>query len=223
MLRWLVFLPLAMALLMRWGVPVVTTRLKAEYGLTLEPYYALLTSVMALVTPMLAGVVIGFLLLDQRDDGTLAALRVTPVSLNGFLAYRIGTPMAASVVMTMICVPLVGLVEVSAAALLVVALVASPIAPFYALMLAAFSDNKVQGFALMKAAGILSWPPVIAYFLPTVWQWAMGIVPLYWPAKVFWMLSAGDSGTADYVAVGLAYQAALVAWLLRRFHRVLER
>ena len=116
-----------------------------------------------------------------------------------------------------------GLVEVSAAALLVVALVASPIAPFYALLLAAFSDNKVQGFALMKAAGILSWPPVIAYFLPTVWQWVMGIVPLYWPAKVFWMFATGEDGWAGYAAVGLGYQALLVAWLLRRFQRVVQR
>ncbi len=176
-----------------------------------------------LVPPTFAGVVIGFLLLDQRDDGTLAALQVTPLSLNGFLVYRISAPLAASVALTMIVVPLVGLVDIAPLALLIVALVAAPVAPFYALMLAACSANKVQGFALMKAAGILSWPPMIAYFLPTVWQWAMGIVPQYWPAKLFWMFEAGERGVLPYLVVGVVYQALLVAWLVRRFNRNLVR
>ena len=48
-------------------------------------------------------------------------------------------------------------------------------------------------------------------------------LPLYWPAKVFWMFSGGESGVAGYVLVGLGYQALLVAWLLRRFQRVMQR
>ena len=220
MLRWLFALPLLAALLVRWGVPAVAGRLQEQFGFDLEPYYALIASFIALVAPMLAGVVIGFLLLDQRDDGTLAALQVTPLSLNGFLVYRLTVPLVLSVALTMFVVPLTGLVELHPLALLLVAVVASPAAPLYALFLASFANNKVQGFALMKAAGILNWPPVIAYFLPIVWQWVMGIVPAYWPAKLFWMLEAGESGWVPYVLVGTAYQALLVALLLRRFNRV---
>ena len=129
----------------------------------------------------------------------------------------------AAVALTMVVIPVIGLVEIHPLALFVVALVASPVAPLYALFLAAFSSNKVQGFALMKAAGIINWPPVIAYFLPVVWQWPIGVVPTYWCAKLFWMLEAGEEGWWPYVVVGLAYQALLVALLLRRFHRVVQR
>ena len=231
MLRWLLALPLLIAIGMRWGVPAVAARLDEQFGFVLQPYYALIASFMAMIAPMLVGVVIGFLLLDQRDDGTLAALRVTPVSLNGFLVYRIAAPLVVSVVLTMVIVPITGLVEIQLLALLVVAVAAAPVGPLFALFLASFANNKVQGFALMKAAGILNWPPVIAYFLPIGWQWAMGIVPTYWPAKLFWVLEAGSAGSpgevgwtgwVPYFVVGIAYQALLVGLLLRRFNRIVS-
>ncbi len=223
MLRWLVTLPLLIAFLMRWGVPAVTARLDERAGFDLEPYYPLIASFMTVIAPMLVGIVIGFLLLDQRDDGTLAALRVTPVSLNGFLVYRIAAPLVVSVALTMVVIPITGLVEIHPLALLLCAVAAAPAGPLFALFLASFASNKVQGFALMKAAGVLNWPPVIAYFLPIGWQLAMGIVPTYWPAKLFWIMEAGSAGPVGwlpYFVVGLAYQAVLVGLLLRRFNRV---
>ncbi len=223
LLRWMVVLPLLMAAVLRFLAPVVTVKLQNQYGFALEPYYALITSFVTLIAPQLSGVIIGFLLLDQRDDGTLTALQVTPLSLSGFLVYRLAVLTVLSTLMSLISVPLVGLVEIKPFDVLLVSIVAAPLAPFYALLLVCFASNKVQGFALMKAAGILSWPPIIAYFVPTFWQWVIGFVPQLWPVKIFWMLEAGESGILPYVVIGLAYQALLVAWLLRRFHRVLRR
>ncbi|MFQ5527112.1 MAG: hypothetical protein ACE5GX_12730 [Thermoanaerobaculia bacterium] len=226
MLRWLFVLPLLIAVLMRWGVPAVAARLHEQAGFALEPYYPLIASFMTLIAPMLVGIVIGFLLLDQRDDGTLAALRVTPVSLDGFLAYRIAAPMVLGVALTMVVVPLTGLVSMRPWALFLCAIAAAPAGPLYALFLAGFASNKVQGFALMKAAGVFNWPPVIAYFLPLGWQLVMGVVPTYWPAKLFWVLEAGSAGEVawtgwlPYLLVGLVYQGVLVWLLLRRFEKV---
>lgn len=220
LLRWMLLLPILLALLMRWGVPGLANSLLTEYGFDLRPYYPLITSFMVLVSPMLIGVVIGFLLLDQRDDGTLAALQVTPLSLNGFLIYRITVPMVLGVLLTLAIIPLTGLVQIHPLSVLVVAVAAAPFGPIYALLLPCFADNKVQGFALMKALGILSWPPIIAYFLPPIWQWVMGIVPTYWPVKLFWILESGESGWWPYFLVALVYQAVLMVPLLRRFNRV---
>ena len=89
--------------------------------------------------------------------------------------------------------------------------------------MAAFAANKVQGFALLKAAGVLAWPPVVAWFVTSPWQVAFGIVPLYWPLKVFWMLAAGEPGVALYFLAGMAYQGLLIALLVRRFRTVIAR
>jgi fluoroquinolone transport system permease protein len=223
MLRWLVAMPILLALLLRWGVPAVAERLMREYSFDLLPYSPLIVSILVVVNPMVAGSVIGFLLLDQRDDRTLSALQVTPLTLGGYLAYRMAAPVLVSVAMNMIALPLTGLVRIGPLPLLLVGLAAAPLAPGFALLLAAFANNKVQGFAIMKAAGIVNWPPVIAWFLPTVWQWAMGVVPTYWPVKLFWMLEAGEGGWWGYLLVGIAYQILVVGLLLKRFDTVMHR
>ena len=41
----------------------------------------------------MVGTVVGFLLLDQRDDQTMTALLVTPLSLGDYLRYRMTLPM----------------------------------------------------------------------------------------------------------------------------------
>ena len=95
-------------------------------------------------------------------------------------------------------------------------------APLYALFVAAFAANKVQGFALLKAVGVLTWPPVLAWFVTSDWQLAFGLDPLYWPLKLFWMLEDGEPGAWLCFLAGMAYQSLLVAILLRRFKVVIR-
>ena len=59
--------------------------------------------------------------------------------------------------------------------------------------------------------------PMIAWFLPPGWQLAVGVVPLYWPVKAFWVAAAGEGGAWLWAGVGLAYQTLLLVPLLRRF------
>jgi hypothetical protein len=50
------------------------------------------------------------------------------------------------------------------------------------------------------------------------------VVPHYWPMKVFWLFDAGATRAAlGYALVGLAWQGAVLAWLVRRFGRVVRR
>jgi fluoroquinolone transport system permease protein len=68
----------------------------------------------------------------------------------------------------------------------------------------------------MKAFGILMLVPLAAYFVEADWQVLLGLFPSYWPAKAFWVASAGGAFW-PYVLVGVAYNLLLAALLLRRF------
>ena len=160
MLRWMIGMPIILAFVFRWGVPAVGGWLGERYDFDLAPYHPLLTSFLVLMTPTLMGSVVGFLLLDQRDDRTLTALQVTPLSVQGYLAYRIAVPMAVSVPVMMAGIAIADLVEMGIVAAFAAAVQAAPTAPLYALFVAAFAANKVQGFALLKGVGVLTWPPV---------------------------------------------------------------
>lgn len=224
LLRWMMVMPVVIALLLRLLIPWLTEALLIQFAFDLAPYrilfvsYALLTG-----TPVMFGVIIGFLLLDERDDRTLTALQVTPLSLNQYLAYRIGLPMGLSVVMMLLSFPLAGLVQFPLRYVLLVALLAAPLAPLFALVLAAVSTNKVQGFAITKGVGSLFIIPLIAYFVPLPWQWLFGLVPTFWPPKLYWLLDAGEPGAWLIFAVGMAYQLALLVLLVDRFDQVMHR
>ena len=93
-------------------------------------------------------------------------------------------------------------------------------APLYALTLAAFAANKVQGFALAKAMGVALTPPVLAFFVEPPLQWLLGVDPLFWPAKLLWLIEARSAGVWSVLLLGLFYQILLLAILLRRFNRL---
>jgi fluoroquinolone transport system permease protein len=223
MLWWLLVLTVALAAAFRWGIPLLTEELRQRFDFDLRPYWPLLLSFFAMTLPAIVGAVIGFLLLDQRDDGTLMALQVTPLTLRGFLIYRLAVPVAVSLLFTALTLPLLGVAQSGPGMLTLAATIAAPLAPIYALFMAAFAANKVQGFALMKAAGVVTWPAICAWFLPMPWQVCMGFVPHYWIAKFVWVAEEGGSGLWVYGVVAVLVQGALLWPLLRRFETVLHR
>lgn len=223
LLRWLILYPLVVAFLVRWGVPVLTAKLLVMYEFDLTPYYVLLMSFVVITTPMLTGMVIGFLLLDEKDARTLSALQVTPLTLQGYLVYRIAVPIVLSFIVSMVMVLIANLVPVQSLALVLSSATAACLTPFYALCLGAFASNKVQGFAISKGLGVLIVPPVAAYFIAEPLQWMVGVVPLYWPVKQFWMQNAPVAQQMIFFLLGLCYHAALLSLLIRRFQTSMER
>ncbi len=214
--------PLLIVVLVRWLVPYITEKQAPWFDLV--PFYPLIISYfLVLLIPLMFGVVIGFLLLDERDDQTLTALQVTPLPLDSYLMYRIALPFMLSVLTAVVAVPLTGLVQVPFLPLLLVSLLASLEAPIFALALASIAENKVQGFALMKGSGVILLAPVAAYFVPSGLQLLFGIIPTYWPVKAFWVAAGGGSRYWPFLLAGLLYHLFLLKMLLQKFGRVIPR
>jgi len=221
---WMLFLlayPLILGLVLRWLLPWVTAGLQGTFDLT--PYHLLLTSFFGvLILPMLTGYLTGFLLLDERDQNTLTALMVTPLSMQSYALYRIASPIVLSIVGILIVVPLIGIAVLPVEQLLPIALAGSLLAPIFAFLLTAFAANKVQGFAVMKGMGTFLIGPLVAWFVPEPWQWLLGIFPTYWPVKAYWLAAAGEP-YLWLLAVGAVYAIGLTVVLLKRFEAGLYR
>jgi fluoroquinolone transport system permease protein len=224
MLRWIAIFTPAFGLLFRFAVPPIADALDEQFGFDLVAYYPLLVSFLPLVAAGMTGTVVGFLLLDQRDDQTLTALMVTPLSLGGYLRYRLSVLMLLSAMFGALMVPLAGLSETTALQVVVAAITAAPLAPIYALFLGTFAANKVQGFALAKAVGVVAVPCIGSYFVTGPWQSAFGVVPHYWALKVFWLFDEGATAWAlAHAIIGLVWQAVLLMLLVQHFSRVVRR
>ena len=107
----------------------------------------------------IVGMVVGFLLLDERDAHTLTALRVTPLSMRRYLAYRVTVPLLLATASTLLGYSMIGITPLPFSALLAISVVGALSAPLLALVLATAAPNKVAGLAVVKVLNGLNLLP----------------------------------------------------------------
>lgn len=201
----------------RWLVPWISS----QTGVDLVPYYALIMSCfVVLVTPVLMGFIVGMLLLEERDEGTLQALGVTPLPMWRYLGWKLGLPAVVSAFLTLAMFPIANLIPFRwtyVASIIVGALWA----PLLALLMSCFAQNKLQGFVLMRISNLLLAAPILAWFFPA-YEPLLAVFPAYWPMKCVWLASAGQSSLM-YSVVGMTFHCVLICYLYRRFLLVLRR
>jgi fluoroquinolone transport system permease protein len=199
--------------------PLFTQMLAERYAFDLVPYYPLvLTAFLLLTSIIIVGGLASFLVLDEVDAGTFTALRVTPVPLSTFFAYRAGTVMVVTTVYVIATMSFSGILEPGLVPELVpIGLLAGLSAVVTLLLIVALAGNKIQGLAMIRGLGMLiAGLPCLPWFIHSGWNLAFGVLPPYWAAKAFWVASAQGTWW-PYVLAGAVYNVA-VAWpLFRRF------
>jgi fluoroquinolone transport system permease protein len=203
-------------------VPRLTDILARRYQFDLVPYYPLvLTALLLLTSIIIVGGLGAFLVLDEIDAGTLAALRVTPVPLSTFFAYRTLTVVVVTTVYVAATMSLSGILQPGLVpALIPIGMVAGLSSVVTLLLIVAVAGNKIQGIAMVRVLGILiAGLPCLPWFVDSTWNLAFGVLPPYWAAKAFWV--ANDQGTWwPYLLGGVIYNLA-IAWPL--FHRFVAK
>jgi fluoroquinolone transport system permease protein len=222
LLKWVLLLPLGLALLLRILIPQARESLFLATGVDIAPYYPVIMGGYLMSAPGIVGMVIGFLLLDERDAHTLTALRVTPVSIRRYLAYRICGPLIVATATTLLGYALIEVTPLPFGQLLAISVVAALSAPLIALVLATAAPNKVAGLAVVKVLNGVMLLPIAAYLLPTPAQYLAGVIPTYWPMRAFWS-AAQLQPYALYLGVGGAAGALAIAVAARLFERKLLR
>lgn len=199
--------------------------------------------VLASLAPMLAGAMLGFLLLDHKDENTLISLRVTPVSLLDYLRFKSVYTVLLSLVSSLLIVlgvrylsgdayTVMGFnpwAEISLFNAFLFSAVSALFAPTFGLLIATLGANKIEGFAYLKTLGILILIPALVTLeaLQGAAQYFLGIVPTFWPVKGLLEGASILPNDANLPAIlyslfGLVYLGALLAVLTRQFIRSIQ-
>lgn len=215
--------PFILAVVMRWLLPIAADGLSARFGLDLSQYNPLIITFFGLlVMPALFGTILGFLLLDERDDNTIVAIQVTPLSTAGFFGYRLLQPTLLTILGTLVVVPIINIYDIPLWQFLPIALVSALGAPIYGVLLASLANNKVQGLAVSKGIGVFLMGPILAWFVALPWQWLFGLLPNYWSAKALWLLLDGEPYWG-HLLIGVLVSLLWIWVLFRRFQRIIYR
>lgn len=212
-----------MALFLRFALPWLeqTVQASEDIQISAAEFYPLVIGYLVIYTGgLIAGMIVGFVVLDERDDHTLTALLVTPLPLNAYIGYRLLVPGLMGFVFILLQFLIINQTPLPIWQLLPIVAVAALVGPIVALFMAVFAANKVQGFAMLKIIGSSGLLLVAAWFVPEPFEFLFGLFPPYWAVKAYWAALAGESLWWIFLIIGVVMSGAVLAYLVRRFNKV---
>lgn len=223
LLAFLIVSPLMIALILRFAIPddAALAQIVEAYpqlGTVVDARGPLLMSIVVSMSPGLIGAVYGLLLVDERDERTLAVLRVMPLSFARYLTARMATPCVLSLLMTIAAYPVAGLAPLPLATVAIIAAVGATTVPVVTLTIIAFASNKVAALAIMRVVNAVLALPILAYFATPLQELLAWPVPTFWQMKALWLAADGQPFLMPLLLTA-TLNVFLTVWLYGRFAR----
>jgi fluoroquinolone transport system permease protein len=165
----------------------------------------------------LIGWVTGFLFLEDRDEGTLMAIDITPVGKAGFMGYRSAVTVVIAFAVTLLGAWLI-VPQADAATTVLLAVLVALQAVAAAFVLPAIARNKVEGLAVTKLTNIFAVAPLIA-IIPSPWRYLGGIVPSFWVGEMFGLSDTRYLPVPAIAVLALASHVVVAILLYRLMRR----
>ena len=171
---------------------------------------------------VMAGLYIpGSSIVEEKEQGTLMALLVTPVKVNDVLVAKwvmgalFATVMAAA---TLIMNQALGS---NWAEVLVVVLVAGALSSTIGIAIGVAAKDAQMLLGLMKGLGIFLFAPTLFYVFQDWPQWIAKLFPLYWIIEPIWQVSIMGGSLSDVwveltVAMGITVAMAILVGVLAK-------
>ena len=224
-----------------WLVPTILLRTGLDVN---APEYAismiLLFLTILAIGGFISGVILGFSLLENKDEQTIKAIAVSPITVRGYTLFKTIYAFIFGVVGNLVMLfgikylfgeafsfqfgnQSFGMATLDNGAIIAFSFVSSLITPTAGALMAALAKNKIEGFALMKSAGIVFMVPLLILLeaFGDGKQYILGLAPNFWAVKALYNLALPEAGSANlpfvwYLVIGTVYML-LIAYVSLRF------
>jgi hypothetical protein len=207
---WFVFMyPIIILAALRWLIDTYFVNSPALGGYTL-----MFVGLAVMMMPMLGGFVLGFLLLEEKDEHILPAIRVTSVGVPRLIRLRIGWITIYMFVILLLVPVVLDYVTLNWWEILVIALLGATEAGIIGGAVFWKAGNKVEAMAIFKIGGFLLLLPMAAQFVEGPWDLFFGAIYTYWPVQVYLQAALGEPW-GWYAAGGVVVHALYIYFLIR--------
>ncbi len=238
----LIVYPIMIVLIGSYIIPMVLEQF-GEDGVQSSIVGLVIVIIFASIAPFITGAMLGFNILDHRDENTLDTIRVTPLSLKGYMRFKSIYAYVLCVMASFVTVYGVKVLsgdrytvqgfnffdQLSVGMTLTYALVAGLFAPMFGLFLGGVAKNKIEGFAYMKTFGIFAVLPglLVINALQDWKQYLLGVIPTFWPVKGLMVHASLLNNTSDlpvwgYHSIGVIFMAGLTIVCYRYFESKIQ-
>lgn len=186
-------------------------------------------ALVSLMSGFAYGAMAAFSLLDDRDDLVFASIRISPLPLWLYVAFKVAFVYVLAVISGVIICLFSGAFVMSFGDSLLVAMLGALQVPFIALLANMLASNKVEGFVAVKGLGMMLLLPAAGYYFLDAKEWLFAIAPAHWAAKavqramlqplITLRLASMNLSFYQYLGIGFLYNAALVLVVFMLFMR----
>ncbi|MBN2609920.1 MAG: hypothetical protein JXB00_00015 [Bacteroidales bacterium] len=208
-LKVLLFVPVMMILLIRFGLPALVNLLPE-----LQEYCFLIVALFGLVIASFPAFIISFIMLDEKDEGIFIMYKVLPMSDVKFFIYRLGFLICFSFFYSILLLVVQMSIILNWWQVVLAALLFSFLPPAITLLTVTFARNKIEGVTLMKFLNFILFLPVAGFFVPVPWKFIFGVIPVFWSFRVLEVMGQNTTFLLSF-AIGTLLHGLLL-WLIFR-------
>jgi len=185
-----------------------------SFGSAGLPISVRLVPVIVFYALTMAGIFVpGSNLVEEKEQGTLMALLVTPVKIGEVLAAKWSLGVILASVMATVTLLLNQALGANWLDVLVVVLVAGALSSMIGLLIGTFAKDSAIMFGVVKGLGIFLFAPTLFYIFPDWPQWIAKLFPLYWILEPIWAVAI-MGGSLGEVWVELAVATGITVALI---------
>ena len=207
----LLFVPLIFLVLLRFGYPLIERQVPDAHD-----YRALLLAAFCLIAGTFPAFMTSFIMLDEKDAGLFAALRVVPVSPALLLSYRLVVVAALSFCYPLLLILASGMIDRPFPVVLILALLCALGSPAATLLVVAVAGNKIVGLTMFKALFFALVFVGVGVGLSGWWT-VLAVVPTFWIYTAF-----NEADTSEFLwsaTIAVVLHVAVIGFAYRRFRR----
>lgn len=208
-----IFLPFILIAAVRFLVPFLAIKFPI-----LADYYPVIMMFASLQTAIMFGFITSFIILDEKDENVLQAIRVLPISSFYFILYRLSFATLFSSLGAFLMISLSGISYPGLINAVLLSILYGLTAPFITLLIATFASNKMEGMAYFKGLDLILILPVLVFFLDEKWTYVFAFIPTYW-SNMLYHESVNEGPAVEVFLVAIVFYAALLYGLFHLFKR----
>lgn len=170
------FMILVFKLLILFFVPFLQNYIHFQ----LSDYVIYIFSLACVTTPGVLGVVIGFLMLDDRDGCIIELMSITPLGRSGYLIHRLSFSFIATILYVILGYFFLNLIHIPFLSLILLSFLMGFYSIIIGLTVSIIATDKVKGLTFAKGLNIfmlfiftdlakINWLTRLAQFIPTYW------------------------------------------------------
>lgn len=180
MMVMLFVLPLFLAIIFKLLLMFLVPWLSSLIGFDAAQNAHYILSCVLILNPGMLGIVMGFMMLDDKDGNITQLMSVTPLGLSGYIIMRLAFVFLSTVIYTLYTYAVLGLYLIPIVTLLYITLLLSLYGSMIGMILFSVATDKVKGLTYAKPLNLMfifalanlieiPWVQILASLFPTYW------------------------------------------------------